>query len=281
MRTTFLIILLLISLFAQAQAFYMVQDSDGFANARTGPGTEYPVVQPIKNKAVLKADTILSPTKGWIPLLFLGNNGNPVYIFHDRLKEIPKEMAIKLDKELGDQFPFTPYSEVYQIGLECTDVYLMYYEGDCGLQVKDMKKDKVLLSSDIPNCLSIIWDDTLSFYTLFNFGEPLLPAFIIYKLYKNEEGNYAFYTEISPEPKKIPIEKARKNIQKIREDIKGRKNYMINWETGNQIVEAYIAGVDAEDILQNSDCDASICHDIANFLYYIEAYKLSKLKSKQ
>jgi hypothetical protein len=283
MRTTLFTLLLLSSLSAQAQTFYIVQDPDGFVNARTGPGKEYPVTEKIRNKAVLKADTNLSPSKGWIPLLYCGNNGNPVYIFHDRLKEIPKEITRNLHKELGDEFPYTPpYNEVYLMDFEHPDVYLMYYSGDCALEVKDMRKSKTLFSADIPICPTIIRDDTLSFYILFDFGEPLLPAFVIYKLYKDEKGNYGVYTEITPEPKKIPVDKARRNIQKIRDDIKGQENYMIvDGETGRLIVEACIAGVDAEDILRNSDCDASICDDIANFLTLIEAYKLSKLKPKQ
>lgn len=107
----------------------------------------------------------------------------------------------------------------------------------------------------------------------------MLPAFVMYKLYKDKDGNFGFYTDITPKPRVIEREEAKRNIEKIRARIKGNDHYMIGcWEEGKQIIEAYIAGIDAVDILDNSDCDASICHEIDNLLFFIEAYQLSKLK---
>lgn len=260
-----------------AQKFYVVDDPDGFVNVRTGPGSEHIIAGTLRNKSIVKADSVLTPTKGWIPLLYLSNNGNPVYIYHDRLKELPKETAKKLNEDLGYEFPYSPYQEVYLLSHDHPDIFA-YSTGDCGLQVKNIKSNSILLHIEIPVCLNIIWDDCLSFYTLFEMGEDLNPAFVVYKLFKNKENEYGFYTEISPEARKIPIEQAKKNIRKIRKEIEGNSTYMIGWEAGAKIVEAYVSGVDATDILENSVCDAGLCHDIANYLTLIEAYRLNKIK---
>ncbi len=261
-----------------AQNFYRVQDSDGYVNARNEPDSKSIIVEKMRNNTIVKKDPAREVSKGWIPLLYLGNNGNPVYIFQDRLQPISKDIVEKLDQTLGNDYPYSSYRQIHQFSSQHPYIF-MFYDGDCDMMIKDLKNDSILLSGGVPGCLTPIWDDTLSFYRLFNFGEPMLPAFVMYKFYQDKKGNYGFYTEITPEPKKIPIEKAKKNVQKIRESIKGKDDYIIyNWQDGLQIIEAYISGVDAMDILENSGCDASICHDIDNFLSFIEAYKLSKIK---
>lgn len=281
----FLFIIMLVStIWSQSSSLgmYIVNDRDGYVHLRQGPGVDQESYITIRNKTVVKRDFEKKIEKGWVPVLWNTNEG---YIFQDRLRPVDKLMAQKIDREVS----FNSYGSVYQISLHIPELFV-FSDNDCELVVKDLKKDTILFSCGVPVCYHTIWSDTLSFYHLYELNwedtkTHIKPMFSEYKLYK-KNGNYGFYAEISPEPLKVSKEEAEsmvKNIRKvIKEELEGDGALFYLLPDFHlyccQLFIAYCSGVDAWDIIENSACDASICHDLDSFYFMKEAYDMSQLK---
>ena len=269
------------TLFAQTSTvkMYMINDSDGYVNVRSGAGMEYDVNLQLSNKRVVYHDPAeYQAINGWIPY------GNQGYIHESRLISIEDSYVLKLEKES------TPISGIYMLNPNIPHLFLIY-AGSCDWTIVDVKNNRRIFSSEGYPCFDIIWSDTLSF-TLYNgngsdspFNVELLnPIFAVYKLYE-KNGEYDFYTEIYPEPRRIPKEEAEELVESIRNNlpkylegiIKNSYKSPVLTNSGRVLFLAYCSGVDAWDIISNLDCNTDFCRTLEAMR---DAYDRSKLKPK-
>jgi hypothetical protein len=108
---------------------------------------------------------------------------------------------------------------------------------------------------------------------------------IIYKLYE-KDGEYGFYTDIYPEPRRVSREEAEQLVKNIRnviaKDLDGNAQ-MVSFhpdffEFCRQLFLAYCSGVDAWEIIDNSHTDGGLVHEKDIWRSMREAYDSSKLK---
>lgn len=289
----FCCLLVLIKIFAYGQSdydLYIVNDPDGYVNKRSGPGLEHDISGEINNKTILIHYKDRPVTNGWVPVSKIYKEsegkiykGTYSYIYKNRLKLLDRGASQKINKILLSSSIYGPLN-VQLLSDSMPDILVMNNEGDCELQVIDINKNHTILSTGIPVCFDIIQGDTLTFSCMYEGGYPRAPMFTIYKIYKKKNGDYDFYTEIFPEPRKVSKEKAEEMVSSIRKDIKeslGNNKFLFYqlpdfYKYCGQLFTAYCSGVDALDIIHDSGCDASICHSLDDFSAMIEAYNKSK-----
>ena len=279
-----------------AQSVYVVNDPDGFVNVRADAGTNHDVVETIINKTVVFRDIDKPIINGWVPMRRVVHYG---YIHESRLVPVNEPYALKL-KDFYQKNPYDYpyyYYTVYMFSLNIPNLFVSY-NSECEYIVRDLKTENIIFSEDVPNCLELIWGDTLSFR--YKAYKDLL---ITYKLFE-KNGEYDFYTEFSSEPPTVSIEEAELIVKNIREVIEkdiNIANYIrdptpeelaINkvhyiyflpniQEIWEQLFLAYCSGVnEAKDILENSGCDGALCHTLDFYLELLDALRRSKLNPK-
>lgn len=263
-----------------APVMYFVDDPDGYVNVRYEPGTDSDISNGIRNKSVVQLDPEGKIENGWVPVLFWGFHSRG-YIFQDRLKPVSSIAATLISKyiEQGEKL-------VYIMSPNHSDLFLFADYNWETMTLRDLKKDEVIFDAGVPVCMSPIWGDTISFHFLYDLGwdDPkvsLKPMFAVYKLYE-QNGNYDFYTEISPQPVLVSSSEAKKIVEEIKKRNSNIENmyFSPNLHTiMTDLFTAYCSGEqEALDILKKMSCDGGICHEQDLYLNMMDAWRRSLLK---
>lgn len=305
MKKTILIlsIIALTATFAQAQqvSMYVVNDPDGWVNLRNEAETDSDVERRLRNKTVVVRNPDRPVSNGWIPIRVTCSSQSRYhgYIHQGRLMPLAEPYASKL-LELWSSRGTDEFSDdkmVYVMSLDIPNLFISHYHSgidnvEYPTIVKDLKTDRIILEANIPNSFGIIWNDTLSFYDFdvpfnswYRMGNTHLnPMLVIYKLYE-KNGEYDFYTEIYPEPRRVSKEEAEQIVKNIRNvlvyDLDGEyKDYYHLpdfYESCRQLFLAYCSGVDeAKEIIKKVYCEEGQSHDFNDVKDWFDAYDRSK-----
>jgi len=272
-------------------SLYIINDPDGYVNMRNGPGTEHDISHTKYNRTVIIKSNRAPTTKGWVPVvsLYKHTDGNiyendPLYIFQNRLQPLNNSISSKLKKSIYKILDYGGGFTIQMLSDSMPDIFACYDQGNCELNVFDINTNQFILTTGIPVCFDILQGDTITFSNFYNGGDPQYPMLAIYKIYQKKDGGYDYYTEIFPEPRKVSKEKAEAIVKSIRKKMKDTQTkkeefYLLPdfYLYCNQLFTAYCSGVNALDIISESGCDASICHDLDILGSMIDAYDRSKI----
>lgn len=274
--------------------FYIVNDANGYTQMYNGPGDKYDLVERVANNKIMVTHKIKPVIDGWVAVngIYVTGKGElndfrnqtGIFIHQNNLKKIEEEQALHLRNYIIKNAP-GGWFNIYAVGADMPGLFTFQVEDDCNLVVVDIINDKIILQSEPPVCYDIIYNNTLSFSHMYS-GHNNNPLFVIYNIYRTTEGGYDYYTDLFPTPHTVSQVEAEKITTDIRHKIltelegNGKNYYQLPdfWFYSIQLFTAYCSGIDARDIITNSDCDASTCQDIKILNYMFDAYKRSLIK---
>ena len=316
---TFFIFALSFSMFAQNNTAiaFAVDVPTGWANLRAGAGTNHEIIGRVPDKSIVFRDTYRPMRGNWIPItgyrwdwLFYDFRGfsreeltdiGLAYMHESVLMPIQEPYASRLREfrvreRCSDNFYDGKPNRFHRASLMSFHIpnVFLFDDGECNRIVWDFDAEKNIFEMYIMDCYEIMRGDTIRFYRFFHnmIGESriITPMLAVYRLFRNENGKFDFYTQLLPQPRTIPIEEAQQIVTTIRQaivrDLDGNAEMLYLHDNffpqfWQQLFLAYVSGVkEARDIINASGCDASICLDLTWIRSMFDAYRRSKLNPR-
>ena len=303
------------SMFTQTNSttVFAVDVRNCWADLRAGAGINHEIIGQIPDKAIVFRDTYRPMRGNWIPVIgnwnwlfysFRGfsREGQLAYMHKSVLMPIQEPYASRLQEfrvreRCSDNFYDGKPTASHQASLMSFHIpnIFLFDDGECNRIVWDFDAEKNIFEMYIMDCYDILFGDTIGFYRFFNRNmiwesRIITPMLAVYRLFRNENGEFGFYTELLPQPRTISIEKAQQIVATIRQaiviDLDGdaemlylHENFEKFWQ---QLFLAYASGVkEARDIINASGCDASICLDLTWIRSMFDAFRRSKLNPRR
>ena len=266
---------------------FAVDVRDGFANLRAGASTNYDVVERLPDKRIVFRDPNRAVIGNWTPVVSGIADGwgiNHGYMHESVLLPVQEPYASRLANFLPQRCNYTyiHYNRAFLMSFHIPHVFLLH-DGECTLVVRDFRAERNFFWSGFPICLSIDFrGDTIRLLKN-EYGNPPL---VVYRLFRNANGDYDFYTELRTPPRTVPLAEAQQIVADIRQAIvrdldgDGEAFFMHPqvFKFLSRLVVAYASGVEeARDIIRASSCDASFCHELGFVDAELDAIRRSKL----
>ena len=318
---TFFIFALSFSMFAQTNSaeIFAVNAPIGWANFRAGAGTDHRIITRMPNKTIVFRDIDRPRIGGWIPIINewidperreasrnfeRSERHRPTpfgYMHESMLMPLQEPYASKIINFFQGFYPTHSYrfsGRVESKYLMSFDIpYLLLMNDNFRFIVRDFRiNEDIFEVGSFLGYPTVVLGDTISFFTTFWTGIDYFnsdymtsgrPMSVFYKLFKNENGEYDFYTEIFPQPRTIPIEEAKALVAFVRQATgnwgQADDDYPQSsiWAFWGKLFLAYVSGVEeAWDIIFNWHTDASLSHEIDIYLRLFDAYRRSKLNPR-